>query len=63
MEDGRPEWPVWLDAEFAALGSACWRREPHLRPTFHEVWQRLEALAGRYQAGSMMSGTWEEVLG
>jgi hypothetical protein len=62
VQDARPAWPAWLDTEFAALGSACWRREPHLRPSFHEVWQRLDALVARY-TGNVMSGTWEEVLG
>ena len=44
VADARPAWPAWLDVEYAALGSACWVRQPHLRPTFHEVWQRLDAL-------------------
>ncbi|GLC44203.1 hypothetical protein PLESTB_000752900 [Pleodorina starrii] len=43
---GRPLLPSQCPAAYRGLAKACWASEPAARPTFEEVYKRLQALAG-----------------
>lgn len=40
----RPTIPDGMDAEWAAIMTACWHSDPSARPSFTEVAERLDAL-------------------
>ncbi|XP_076943180.1 RAF-like serine/threonine-protein kinase 24 [Bidens hawaiensis] len=41
----RPTVPTWCDPEWKSLMESCWSADPHERPSFTEISQKLRAMA------------------
>jgi hypothetical protein len=51
LENGRPALPCDLLPEAAELIRDCWRRNPRKRPSFAEIFERLEKMEFQITSG------------
>jgi hypothetical protein len=51
IDNARPKIPDFIGREVKRLISDCWKPEPHKRPSFPEILERLEEMDFRITAG------------